>query len=39
VRVQPTPIHDQSSLSVLFYDRPGDHIGRHYDHKGALLTA
>jgi 2OG-Fe(II) oxygenase superfamily len=32
VRVQPTPIHDQSSLSVLFYDRPGDHIGWHYDH-------
>jgi hypothetical protein len=32
VRVQPTPIHDQSSLSLLFYDRPGDHIGWHYDH-------
>jgi hypothetical protein len=32
VRVQPTPIHDQSSLSVLFYDKPGDHIGWHYDH-------
>lgn len=31
-RIQPTPIHDQSSLSVLFYDRPGDHIGWHYDH-------
>jgi hypothetical protein len=30
--VQPTPINDQSSLSVLFYDRPGDHIGWHYDH-------
>jgi 2OG-Fe(II) oxygenase superfamily len=30
--VRPTPIHDQSSLSVLFYDRPGDHIGWHYDH-------
>lgn len=30
--VQPTPLHDQSSLSVLFYDRPGDHIGWHYDH-------
>jgi len=30
--VQPTPIHDQSSLSVLIYDRPGDHIGWHYDH-------
>jgi hypothetical protein len=30
--LQPTPIHDQSSLSLLFYDRPGDHIGWHYDH-------
>jgi hypothetical protein len=32
VRIQPTPINDQSSLSVLFYDKPGDHIGWHYDH-------
>jgi hypothetical protein len=32
VRVEPTPIHDQSSLSVLFYNKPGDHIGWHYDH-------
>jgi hypothetical protein len=32
VRIQPTPIYDQSSLSVLFYDKPGDHIGWHYDH-------
>jgi hypothetical protein len=32
VEVRPTPIHDQSSLSVLFYNRPGDHIGWHYDH-------
>jgi len=32
VRVMPTPINDQSSLSLLFYDRPGDHIGWHYDH-------
>jgi len=32
VRVQPTPIRDQSSLSLLLYDRPGDHIGWHYDH-------
>src|SRR5262252_3378922 len=32
LRVQPTPINDQSSLSVLFYDKPGDHIGWHYDH-------
>jgi hypothetical protein len=31
-RVRPTPIHDQSSLSVLFYEKPGDHIGWHYDH-------
>lgn len=30
--VRPTPISDQSSLSVLFYDKPGDHIGWHYDH-------
>jgi hypothetical protein len=32
VAVQPTPVNDQSSLSVLVYDRPGDHIGWHYDH-------
>lgn len=32
VPVRPTPLHDQSSLSVLIYDRPGDHIGWHYDH-------
>jgi hypothetical protein len=31
-RIQPTPIHDQSSLSVLVYNKPGDHIGWHYDH-------
>ena len=30
--VRPTPINDQSSLSVLVYDKPGDHIGRHYDY-------
>jgi hypothetical protein len=30
--VVPTPLHDQSSLSVLVYDKPGDHIGWHYDH-------
>lgn len=30
--VHPTPARDQSSLSVLIYDRPGDHIGWHYDH-------
>jgi hypothetical protein len=32
VRLQPTPIYDQSSLSVLVYNKPGDHIGWHYDH-------
>ncbi|MGE0629453.1 MAG: hypothetical protein AB7O43_16690 [Hyphomicrobiaceae bacterium] len=32
VKVQPTPLHDQSSCSILFYERPGDHIGWHYDH-------
>src|SRR5262245_66024040 len=32
VHVVPTPICDQSSLSLLCYDRPGDHIGWHYDH-------
>lgn len=32
VKVGPTPIYDQSSLSVLFYEKPGDHIGWHFDH-------
>lgn len=32
VHLVPTPIRDNSSLSVLIYDRPGDHIGWHYDH-------
>lgn len=32
VKVMPTPLHDQSSLSVLVYERPGDHIGWHFDH-------
>lgn len=32
VTVVPTPLHDQSSCSILFYERPGDHIGWHYDH-------
>jgi hypothetical protein len=31
-KVMPTPPNDQSSLSVLFYERPGDHIGWHFDH-------
>ena len=41
IDVEPTPLHDQSSLSVLFYERPGDHIGWHYDHnfyKGRHFT-
>jgi hypothetical protein len=32
VAVRPTPLHDQSSLSILIYERSGDHIGWHYDH-------
>ena len=28
----PTPVQDQSSLSVLCYKEAGDHIGWHYDH-------
>jgi 2OG-Fe(II) oxygenase superfamily len=31
VKLVPTPLYDQSSLSVLVYERPGDHIGWHYD--------
>jgi hypothetical protein len=41
-RVVPTPIDDQSSLSVLIYDRPADRIGWHYDHdfyRGRHFTA
>jgi hypothetical protein len=41
VRVVPTPLHDQSSCSVLFYEKPGDHIGWHFDHnfyKGRHFT-
>ena len=30
--VSPTPVDDESSLSILVYERPGDHIGWHYDH-------
>ncbi|MFM1816194.1 MAG: hypothetical protein RLZ98_2889, partial [Pseudomonadota bacterium] len=40
--VVPTPLHDQSSCSVLFYEQPGDHIGWHYDHnfyRGRHFTA
>jgi hypothetical protein len=39
--VEPTPLNDQSSCSVLFYEKPGDHIGWHYDHnfyKGRHFT-
>jgi hypothetical protein len=39
--IEPTPINDQSSCSVLFYEKPGDHIGWHYDHnfyKGRHFT-
>ncbi len=39
--VMPTPLHDQSSCSVLFYERPGDHIGWHFDYnfyKGRHFT-
>jgi hypothetical protein len=32
VKVGPTPLHDESSCSVLFYEKPGDHINWHYDH-------
>ncbi len=32
VSLVPTPIHDESSLSVLVYSVAGDHIGWHYDH-------
>jgi hypothetical protein len=37
VRLQPTPIQDQSSLSLLFYDRPGGHIGERRRFHGSLL--
>ncbi len=30
--LQVTPERDNSSCSVLVYERPGDHIGWHYDH-------
>ena len=32
VAVRATPLHDQNSLSILIYERSGDHIGWHYDH-------
>lgn len=40
--VEPTPINDQNSLSILHYDKPLDHIGWHYDHnfyRGRHFTA
>jgi 2OG-Fe(II) oxygenase superfamily len=39
--VETTPLTDKSSCSVLYYVRPGDHIGWHYDHnfyKGRHFT-
>ena len=42
VHLEPTPARDNSSLSVLIYDRSGDHIGWHYDHnfyRGRHFTA
>lgn len=30
--IEPTPPRDESSLSILFYENPGDHIGWHFDH-------
>jgi hypothetical protein len=41
-RLQPTPLHDLSSCSLLIYDRPSDHIGWHYDlnfYRGRHFTA
>jgi hypothetical protein len=32
VSLRPTPLEDQSSVSVLVYDQAGDHINWHYDH-------
>ncbi|MGI9424210.1 MAG: HalD/BesD family halogenase, partial [Hyphomicrobiaceae bacterium] len=40
-RVFRTPLHDQSSCSLLTYEQPGDHINWHYDHnfyKGRHFT-
>src|SRR5262245_29935990 len=39
--VETTPLSDKSSCSVLYYVKPGDHIGWHYDHnfyKGRHFT-
>lgn len=40
--VQPTPLNDLSSCSLLIYDRPDDHIGWHFDlnfYRGRHFTA
>jgi hypothetical protein len=31
-KLVPTPLQDESSLSILVYNKSGDHIGWHYDH-------
>ena len=39
--VETTPVTDKSSCSILYYVKPGDHIGWHYDHnfyKGRHFT-
>ncbi len=39
--VETTPLTDKSSCSALYYVKPGDHIGWHYDHnfyKGRHFT-
>ncbi len=41
-KVTATPLHDQSSCSLLCYQRGGDHIGWHFDHnfyRGRHFTA
>jgi len=30
--LEPTPLRDESSLSILVYEHSGDHIGWHFDH-------
>jgi hypothetical protein len=40
--IEPTPLHDLSSCSLLVYDRPNDHIGWHFDlnfYRGRHFTA
>ncbi len=41
-RIMPTPLSDLNSCSVLIYDKPQDHIRRHYDlnfYRGRHFTA